>query len=241
MAGRRVYRQSIGPTLPAGHGLITDAVGRTHFGEGVSYANVGGNINIVVDFGPALKKIETTLAKYSDEIKRIALYNAINHEAAKLKTVIQRDIARSAGVSYARAGQTLTFMRANPGHLQAVIMSTDKAMKLSDFGTPGVGGVAGRNPRVKAWGKSKTYHGAFTIKLGGRWEIVKREEARSGAQRRNQNGSGKIKVLYGPILPREMIRPGNPSTQHLLAFMPQQLIPRTLHELSQAAARAGIK
>ncbi|WP_043688246.1 hypothetical protein, partial [Streptomyces xylophagus] len=52
------------------------------------------------------------------------------------------------------------------------------------------------------------------------------------------NKSGKIRTLWGPIIPKEMIRPGNPSTYHIASAIPTQLGPVLMHELEQAVIRA---
>jgi len=44
--------------------------------------------------------------------------------------------------------------------------------------------------------------------------------------------------LWGPIIPKEMIRPGNPSTYHIASAIPTQLGPVLMHELEQAVIRA---
>lgn len=219
----KTYRSFIGPS-PASGAVNWGAAGR----GGVLY----------VDLTDAMNRLNVALGVYSDDVKRRALYHAINKLGSKLLTAVRRDLVITTGAKYGRVMRVVKADRAHPNRLWYRIKASDTAMKLSDFGTPGKGGKRGRNPRNRAWNKSRTYNGAFTIKLKGQWEIVKRVAPRKGAQRSGQNGSGKIKVLYGPIIPKEMIKPGNPSTEHIASAIPRGLAPVLMHELEQAVSRA---
>jgi hypothetical protein len=47
-----------------------------------------------------------------------------------------------------------------------------------------------------------------------------------------------VKVLYGPIMPKEMVRPGSRSIETISKVMPEKVMPRLQHELEQAVKRA---
>lgn len=220
------YKSFIGPSPKSG------SVGWTGSGP-----NMQGGV-LYIDLTDAMSRLTVALNTYSKEVQDRALYNAINKLGGLLLTAVRRDLVKTTGAKYGRVMKAVKAHRAHPRRLFYKIEASDTAMKLSDFGTPGKGGTRGRNPRNKAWNKSRVYKGAFTIKLHGQWEIVKRVAKRTGAQRSNQNNSGKIKVLYGPIIPREMIKPGNPSTQHIAEAIPHKLEPVLRHELDQAVLRA---
>jgi hypothetical protein len=205
--------------------------GSTQWGGGVLY----------VDLTDAMSRLSVALKTYSQEVQDRALYNAINKLGSKLLTAVRRDLVRTTGAKYGRVMRAVWADKAHPNRLFFRIIAKDSAMKLSDFGTPGKGGVAGRNPKNNAWAHSRAYKNAFTVKIGGQWEIVKRTSSGAGSMRRkggSQVRAGSVKILYGPIIPKEMIKPGNPSTQHIAQAIPQQLEPVLMHELAQAVSRA---
>lgn len=223
MAG---YKSPIGPSMPIGSRSATRGFG-----------SVFGNASIFVDLNPVADDLDRIFKGFSENVRNIALYNAINHVARKGLTRIRRDVARSSGARYGRVIKAIKLNPAHPHRLWAKYEASDTAMPLIDFASgriaPGT-----KNPRAKPWGKSRRFSGAFVIRFkSGDTAIVKRVADRSGGRGSHSNGSGKIKVLWGPIVPREMIREGNPSTQYLHTVVPQELIPRVIHELGQAVAR----
>jgi hypothetical protein len=184
---------------------------------------------IYVDFTEAMSKLKVALSVYSEEVKMRALYNAINKLGDKLLTAVRRDVAQETGAKYGRIMKAIKSDRAHPNRLTYKIVATDKAMKVSDFArtlTPGK-----KNPSAAPWGKSRRFNGAFVIRFkSGATEIVKRVG--------KHNKGGKIRTLWGPIIPREMIRPGNPSTQRIIEAIPTGLASVLMRELEQAVARA---
>jgi hypothetical protein len=184
---------------------------------------------IYVDLTEAMNKLKAALSVYSEEVKNRALYHAINKLGDKLLTAVRRDVARETGAKYGRVMKAIKSDRAHPNRLTYKIVATDKAMKLSDFARtlrPGK-----KNPSAAPWNKSRSFKGTFVIRFkSGATEIVKRIG--------KHNKGGKIKTLWGPIIPKEMIRPGNPSTARIMEAIPTGLAPVLMHELSQAVARA---
>lgn len=184
---------------------------------------------IYVDLKPAMSKLTVALSVYGEEVKMRALYNAINKLGDKLLTAVRRDVAKETGAKYGRVMKAIKADRAHPNRLTYKIVATDKAMKVSDFArslTPGK-----KNPSAAPWNKSRRFKGAFVIRFkSGQTEIVKRIG--------KHNKGGKIRTLWGPILPVEMIRPGNPSTARIIEAIPTGLAPVLMHELAQAVSRA---
>lgn len=184
---------------------------------------------IYVDLTQAMLKLKVALSVYSEEVKARALYNAVNKLGDKLLTAVRRDVAQETGAKYGRVMKVIKADRAHPNRLFYRIVATDKAMKVSDFARtlrPGA-----KNPSAAPWNKSRRFKGAFVIRFkNGGTEIVKRIG--------KHNKSGKIRTLWGPILPKEMIRPGNPSTARIISAIPEGLGPVLMHELTQAVARA---
>lgn len=184
---------------------------------------------IYVDLTEAMSKLKVALSVYSEEVKQRALYNAINKLGGKLLTAVRRDVVQETGAKYGRVMKAIKADKAHPRRLFFRIVATDKAMKVSDFArslTPGK-----KNPSAAPWNKSRRFKGAFVIRFkSGDTEIVKRIG--------RHNKSGKIRTLWGPIIPKEMIRPGNPSTKRIMEAIPTGLTPVLMHELEQAVARA---
>ncbi|KAH2278856.1 hypothetical protein KXV50_005830, partial [Aspergillus fumigatus] len=205
-----IYRASQGP-MPAS-----------------AYTQSHGGV-IYVDLTDAMKRLTVAFNVYGDEVKHRALYNAINKLGDKLLTAVRRDLVQTTGAKYGRVMKAVHADRAHPNRLFYRIVASDKAMKVSDFArslTPGK-----KNPSAKPWNRSQRFKGAFVIRFkNGATEIVKRIG--------KHNKSGKIRTLWGPIIPKEMIRPGNPSTYHIASAIPTQLGPVLMHELEQAVIRA---
>ncbi|MGZ6199165.1 MAG: hypothetical protein ACXWNL_16135 [Vulcanimicrobiaceae bacterium] len=184
---------------------------------------------IYVDLTEAMNKLKVALSVYSQEVKDRALYNAINKLGSKLLTGVRRDVRDQTGAKYGRVVKAIKADKAHPRRLTYKIIATDQAMKLSDFArtlTPGK-----KNPSAAPWNKSRRFKGAFVIRFkSGATEIVKRIG--------KHNKGGKIRTLWGPIIPKEMIRAGNPSTKRIMEAIPMGLQPVLMHELDEAVKRA---
>ena len=219
------YRQPIGPQRPQGSALFTDEIAaRAGFS---SFSGYGATFH--VDFTPVVTKLKLALDCYSVEIQRRATYNALNAVCDPLLTATRRHVRDQSGAKYGRVMKAIKAKRAHPNNLRYTIQAQDGPMKLSEFARglrPGQG-----DPSASPWNKTRRFHGAFTIRFrSGAVEIVKRIG--------RHNKAGKIRVLFGPILPREMLRPHSPSLQEIADVVPLKLVPRLLHELEQAQIRA---
>jgi hypothetical protein len=184
---------------------------------------------IYVDLTDAMSKLKVALSVYSQEVQQRSLYNAINKLGSKLLTGVRRDVVQETGAKYGRVMKAIKADKAHPNRLTYKIIATDQAMKVSDFArslTPGK-----KNPSAAPWNKSRRFKGAFVIRFkSGATEIVKRIG--------KHNKGGKIKTLWGPVIPKEMIRAGNPSTKRIMEAIPVGLAPVLFHELEQAVRRA---
>ncbi len=206
----KTYRNFIGPSPRTGS------------------ARSGGGV-IYVDLTDAMSRLTIALNVYSQEVQQRALYNAINKLGSKLLTAVRRDVVAETGAKYGRVMKAIKADRAHPNRLFYRIVASDQAMKVSDFARSLKPGT--KNPSASPWNRSRRFNGAFVIRFkSGASEIVKRIG--------RHNKSGKIRTLWGPIIPKEMIRPGNPSTQRIARAIPDGLEPVLRHELTQAVARA---
>lgn len=191
--------------------------------------NGGAGGTLYVDLTDAMSRLSLALSVYSQEVQMRALYNAINKLGDKLLTAVRRDLVQTTGAKYGRVMKAVKSDRAHPNRLWYRIKASDQAMKVSDFAASLKPGT--KDPSARPWNHSRRFKGAFVIRFkSGGTEIVKRIG--------RHNKDGKIKTLWGPIIPREMIRPGNPSTEHIARAIPDNLGPVLMHELSQAVARA---
>ncbi len=192
-------------------------------------ARFSGSGTVYIDLTDAMSRLSKAFSYLSEDIKTKAFYLALNRMGDKLLTAVRRDLVISTGAKYGRVLKVVKADRAHPNRLVYRIVASDKAMKVSDFAGSLKAGK--KNPSAAPWNKRRTFRGAFVIRFkSGGTEIVKRIG--------KHNKSGKIRTLWGPIIPREMIRPGNPSTQHIAQAIPTDFEPAFRHELAQAIARA---
>ena len=194
---------------------------------------------ITVDLTDAMKRLNIAFEFLSRDIRDTAFTRTLNQLGGKLLTRVRRDVAKQAGVKYGKAMEKIKSIPANSSRLQYRITATDKPMKLSEFAK---GLKAGqRNPVAAPWGKSRTFKNAFVIPVHGSLEIVKRVQKRTGSwpMRGNKpNGSGKVKVMFGAIIPKEMLRPGEPSVRSILEAIPRDFPAIFEKRLAYAVARA---
>lgn len=205
-------------------------------GTRMGYASPGGAA-ISVDFGPVVHKIEAVLKGASAEIRGKALYNTVNFVGDKALTKVRRHISHQTSAKYGYVIKHVTnTKRAHPGNFSYTIGAKDKAMPLQAFlkgGKPGDKKVV-----VQVWGRQRTLtKSVFLISFKtGEVVPVKRIAQRGGS---HAAGGGKIKTLWGPIIPREMLRGGFETRDYLERVVPEEFPVRLEHELAQAFKRAG--
>jgi hypothetical protein len=129
-----------------------------------------------------------------------AFRRAINHTGAKAKTQVVRSLAKQMGLPQRKVREGLSFRRANFERLEYTITGQGRAMSLKEFGAKQFGyGV-----RAKPWGRSQRFAGAFIFAgtpssgqpvAGG--HVFKRTDGWH---------STPIEKLYGPSIPKEMVK-----------------------------------
>lgn len=186
-----------------------------------------------IDLGPVVGGIDAVLNGYSDSLKRRVLYNTINHIGDKMLTVVRRDLAKQTSAPYSRIMWAVHAIRAHPNRLTYMLKAQDTAMPLQWFlkgGKPG-----DKQFTVKVWGQQRTFKkNVFLMDFGKGPTPVKRVMKHQG--RGHPLGA---KVLWGPIIPKEMLRPGKPTFQHIQQMARTEFLPRLQHELQQALLRDG--
>jgi hypothetical protein len=186
---------------------------------------------IHVDMRGVFPKLKLALEDYSKEVQRRALYNALNSACGPLLTAVRRHVTKQTSAKYNRVMSHIKAKKAHPNNLTYRIDAKDTAMPLSDFGPKFRPGQ--KNIRLLVWGKRQTFHGSFAVTFEGKTQIVKRVGPH-GKKGERLN----VKMLWGPIIPKEMLREGFPSRAEIERVVPERLLKRIPHELEQAVIRA---
>ncbi|WP_421998192.1 hypothetical protein [Roseovarius confluentis] len=160
-----------------------------------------------------------------------AFRRAINHTGDKARTLVRRALSEQMGLTQKRlrALNALSVRRANFGALEYTITGSGKELSLKEFGAKQFKfGV-----RAKPWGQIQRFKGAFIFAghrksgkpVGGGHVFV-----RTGGINRNSGRNNAIRKMWGPSVPKEMIRRAS-----LEAFenTAKDLGPRIRHEMSQ--------
>ena len=133
-----------------------------------------------------IKQLRNNLSKLEREVLPQAINRSINRVGAKSQTQVRRHVAKEVGITQKALNQRGFFsrIRSNLRTQTFSIIVKYGAIPLKDF-----------NPRqtakgvtAKAWGKRKTYEGAFVSEKLGRHVYVRKTKNRLP-----------IKKLYGPI------------------------------------------
>lgn len=204
--------------------------------SGFNYADPVA-VNVQVDMSEAIRKLSLSFQYYGDELTRIGLANAVNRACAPVLTEVKRAVAKQTSIPYGKVGNHILAKPAHPNRLTYILLSRASSIPLIEFKT---GGEMGGPPRVKVWGRTRTLKKAFIIKGRGHEDIVKRVAKHQGGRHtkpENRKGPLGVKKLWGPIISKEMIRPGFASMQTIQA-VPARIAKRLPHELEQAVARA---
>lgn len=186
-----------------------------------------------IDLGPIASQVNKILGGFSEDLNRRVLYNTINHIGDKMLTRVRSDLAKQTSAPYRRIMWVVRAVKAHPNRLTYMIHAQDTAMPLQWFlkgGKPG-----DKQFTVKVWGKQRTFKkNVFLMDFGKGPTPVKRV----AASHKKGTPLG-AKVLWGPILPKEMLRPGSPTFEHIQQTARTEFIPRLQHELQQALLRDG--
>jgi hypothetical protein len=140
-------------------------------------------------------------------------------------TRVRRVLAKETGLPFGRVGKALSKHKASAGSLTYTITARSQYFKITggNFGARQVRkGVSHR-----AWGRRQVADGAFIPK------------GMSVAFKRLGPKRLPIKALYGPSIPREMIR--GQSGAVIRQMVATVFIPRALHELRREIVRVKSK
>ena len=206
-------------------------------------------IELKVDFTPVINDIARVLSTASVEIQKRATYNALNYVGDKARTKVRKHVANQTSAKYGAVVKYITTThRAHPNSLRYEIGAKGPAMPLTAFKIKGRAGD--RKFQVFAWNEWKTYGGSaflMRFKSGGQLVPVKRvaphtwsgKHGYSPAKKRLAGMGGHIRQLWGPIIPKEMLRDGKETKRYLETVVPYEFVPRLEHEIAQAMIRAA--
>lgn len=206
-------RNPMGPFLPSAQGGV----------QGVLH----------VDLGPALTKLSAFFAKYGKGVDHVQLARAINFAGDAIDARLMRTLAEQTGATLKKVRSVVKARRANASKLEYVWKASDQAMLLKDFATRMKPGQ--KNPTAHPWNISRSFKGAFVISGpgGGNPGIVKRVA--------KGHGKGSLKTLYGPIIPKELLRKNMPALEFLTNRAPLLIGPELDRLLKRASEAAGAK
>lgn len=142
-------------------------------------------------YGKALAQLGTGKA-------RVVMARAMTYEGQKAFTQVKRDLQKQTSIPRGHITSGTSFKKAGQGDLTTIIKGTGRPLPLKEFGARQFNfGV-----RAKVWGQNQRFPGAFmgpkpgTIasKLGGH------------AYHRTQRTRLPIEKMYGPSIPREIVK-----------------------------------
>lgn len=147
---------------------------------------------------------------------------AINHTASKSKTQVIRNTAKQAGVtqSLIRKRRAIRLRRANYSDLQAFIIAEGSHMSLKDFKPTQLK----KGVKASPWGQRKLFKSTFIVDKLGSHVFVRTSKARLP-----------IEKMYGPAIPKEMMRPE--VTQEWMKLVESVFPKRVEHELHRITGR----
>ena len=150
------------------------------------------------------------------------LYRALNRAGDQAFTQVKRVLAKETGLKVGRVAPALKKRRADLGRLRYEIDARGGHLKITG-GNFGARQVA-RGVSHRAWGRRQVAEGAFVPK------------GRSVAFKRVRRSRLPIENLWGPAIPREMVR--GKSGEAIRGKVATVFIPRVLHETERSIARA---
>lgn len=161
-------------------------------------------MNVKADFSQANKLFFDLETKY---INRAAL-RALNRTIKQVKTAavkeLKKEVGKATGLSSGGLKKTIKEKKAHRNNLRAQLLVSGRALPLIRFGARQVGqGVS-----AAAWGKRRTYRGAFIAKMpSGHKGVFKRVSGRYMASRAGSTKhSEALEELWGPSLPKEFAK-----------------------------------
>lgn len=128
------------------------------------------------------------------------LARATNREMNREKTAVRRAMVRASGAPYSRVMRGTKTFPATPGSLEYSIVSEDEPTSLADYSARETrAGVTAAPWRVR-----RTFGGSFM--MGGRMQERVTLDLGGHVYMRTGKERFPIVKMWGPILPREMLR-----------------------------------
>ena len=205
------------------------------FRSGVS---TGATITVQID----MDKIGRALAAYGDEMQVVGLSRALNRGGRAGGALLVRALAEQTGLQQKVIREIVTQRPATRSSLRFTYTAKAPAMGLAAFGLRGgVGSPKGsrkgqrRSYQVWArpWGRKQVFRRAFIVPVNGINQAFTRKP---GAKGRHN-----LHMIYGPVVPYEMVRPGEETVRQIFQVAIDVAERRLPHELAYAAAVAAQK
>ncbi|MCA1776062.1 MAG: hypothetical protein LC676_10765 [Loktanella sp.] len=174
---------------------------------------------VIRDLDQTRVRFEATMLRVGERDAKTAFRRALNHEGRKSYTAVKRALRKQTSIRSATVSKQTRFEGPRGDNLTATIEATGNHLGLVHFKPKQFSyGV-----RAKVWGESQRFPSAFIVgSLGG--NVFKRE------------GEGRlpIKRMFGPSIPREMIKDAS-----IKAFEDKldDVNKRAMHELTRILAR----
>lgn len=176
------------------------------------------NLKLVVfDADNTRRHYEAAAQRLGHDAAKTAFRRALNHTGDKARTAVRRAIRKQTSIPDAIVRRYMSVRRANYERLSYEIIGFGSEIPLKYFGARQFSfGV-----RAKVWGKFQKFKGTFIVaseKMGGHvWHRTSKKRL-------------PIEKLYGPSVPKEMIK-----DQSLEAFetTANQLAARAEHEIAR--------
>jgi Prophage minor tail protein Z (GPZ) len=146
---------------------------------------------------------------------------ALNHVGDIARTQVKRELAKQTGLTVTVVDKSMRTVRAIPARQSYEVVATGKPIALREFAArPTRRGVSAR-----PWGQRRVFPGTFIVRaLGGH------------VFRRAGRGRLPIVKLWGPSLPRELLRGKVPEVFEQVVS--ERLPERIFHEFEQALHRS---
>lgn len=145
-----------------------------------------------------LVKLEKGLMQLSVAIRDKVVMRSTNATGGTTRTLIKGTLAKETSLPPARVLRRFKTFKAHPKNATFRITIKDNHVRLIEFGGRQ---LRGSTTSAKVWGKRQQFKDTFIATMGnGRQGIFKHQRGRTAS------GNQKIKMLYGPALPKELMR-----------------------------------
>ncbi len=141
---------------------------------------------------------------------------AINHTLGKTETQVNRALVKQTGLKYSTIKAAMKRYSASAGTLKGEIVGRGSHTTLGQFGPR----QTSKGVSAAPWGERQIFEGTFMV-------------ARYGGEVFRRTGSSRfpIKKLYGPAIPKEMVKDEAEAAFH--RTVASELPSRVNHELSR--------